>query len=83
MMVCHCIYWDATPLRDVEGKVYGSIGAFVDITGRKRAEEELNKAKEEARGARESSGKLSGAVPAMIWIARDTECLSKTRKRAV
>jgi PAS domain S-box-containing protein len=74
---------NATPLRDVEGKVYGSIGAFVDITGRKRAEEELHKAKEEAERRAKELEALMDAVPAMIWIARDTECLSMTGNRAV
>ena len=74
---------NATPLRNVEGKVYGSVGAFVDITGRKRAEKELRKAKEDAeRHARELEA-LMDAVPALIWIARDTECLSMTGNRAV
>ena len=74
---------DATPLRNAEGRIYGSVGAFVDMTGRKRAEEELHKAKEEAeRRARELEA-LMDAVPALIWVARDTECLSMTGNRAV
>ncbi len=35
------ILGNASPLRDVEGRVRGSIGAFVDITARKQAEESL------------------------------------------
>ena len=74
---------NATPLRNGEGKIYGSVGAFVDITSRKRAEEELHKAKEEAeRHARELEA-LMDAVPALIWITRDTECLSMTGNHAV
>jgi PAS domain S-box-containing protein len=74
---------NATPLRNVDGKVYGSVGAFVDITERKRAEKELLNAKEEAeRRARELEA-LMDAVPALIWITRDTGCLSMTGNSAV
>jgi PAS domain S-box-containing protein len=74
---------NASPLRNVEGKVYGSVGAFVDITDRKRAEEELHKAKEEAERHAKELEALMDAVPALIWITRDPECLSMTGNRAV
>jgi signal transduction histidine kinase/DNA-binding response OmpR family regulator/HPt (histidine-containing phosphotransfer) domain-containing protein len=41
----------ARPLRDAGGHVRGSVGAFVDITARKRVEEELRRAKEVAEAA--------------------------------
>jgi len=34
-----CIYGHAVPLRDAKGTVRGAVGAFVDITGRRRLEE--------------------------------------------
>jgi signal transduction histidine kinase len=74
---------NATPLRNVEGEIYGSVGAFVDITERKRAEEELHKAKEEAERRAKELAALMDAVPALIWVTRDTECLSMTGNRVV
>jgi len=35
------ILGNATPLKDAEGKVFGAVGAFVDITAARRAEERL------------------------------------------
>lgn len=35
------IFGNATPLHDPAGDVYGAIGAFIDITERKKAEEQL------------------------------------------
>jgi PAS domain S-box-containing protein len=35
------LFGNAVPLRDAAGEVTGAVGAFVDITARKRAEEEL------------------------------------------
>ena len=55
----------------------------MDITERKRAEEELHKAKEEAERHAKELEALMDAVPALIWITRDTECLSMTGNRAV
>jgi len=74
---------NATPLRNAGGQIYGSVGAFVDMTGRKRAEEELHKAKEEAEKRAKELEALMDAVPALIWVTRDTECLSMTGNRAV
>jgi len=40
------IFFTASPLRDVDGKITGAIEALQDITERKQAEERLKKAKE-------------------------------------
>lgn len=40
------MFGSAVPLRDQAGNVRGCIGAFMDITGRKRAEEELRRLNE-------------------------------------
>src|SRR5262245_48807961 len=39
------------PLKDAEGRIRGSVGAFLDVTERKQAEEELRRAKEAAESA--------------------------------
>ena len=43
------ILGNASPLRDTDGNVRGCVGAFVDITERKRAEKELLEAKMQAK----------------------------------
>jgi PAS domain S-box-containing protein len=35
------LYGDAVPLRDAGGRIYGAIGAFIDITARKEMEQRL------------------------------------------
>ena len=59
------------------------LSTFVDITERKRAEKEIHKAKEESERHAKELEALMDAVPALIWITRDTECLSMTGNRAV
>jgi signal transduction histidine kinase/CheY-like chemotaxis protein len=39
------------PLKDAEGRIRGSVGGFLDITARRKAEEELRRAKEAAEAA--------------------------------
>lgn len=52
------IYGHAVPLTDEYGRVRGAVGAFVDITARKRAEEEVKKS--EARFRRFVDANLIG-----------------------
>jgi PAS domain S-box-containing protein len=39
------------PLKDAEGRIRGSVGGYLDITARRKAEEELRRAKEAAEAA--------------------------------
>jgi PAS domain S-box-containing protein len=50
----------ASPLRDSQGNVRGCVGAFVDITERKRAEQELRKSEEQFRA-------MANAIPNIAW----------------
>ena len=47
----HHLLGYGTPLRDAEGRPCGAVHALIDITNRKRAEEELKAAKEAAEAA--------------------------------
>ena len=51
---CIHLFGHAMPLRDDEGRVRGSVAAFVDITARKRAEAELRQTTQQLRIVTES-----------------------------
>jgi PAS domain S-box-containing protein len=73
---------DFVPI-SVDGKPSGRMWHHRDISERKRMEEELHKAKEEAERHAKELEALMDAVPALIWVTRDTECLSMSGNRAV
>ncbi|MBA3259985.1 MAG: PAS domain S-box protein, partial [Gemmatimonadales bacterium] len=52
------------PLQDAEGKTNGLVAIYTDITGRRRAEEELRQSQEELRQAQkmEAVGRLAGGI---------------------
>jgi PAS domain S-box-containing protein len=54
-----------------------------DITSMKKAERDLRNARDEAEKHAKELEALMDAVPALIWMSRDTECLSMTGNRAV
>jgi len=55
----------------------------IDITEFKHIEDELRESKEEAEKRAKEFEAIMDAVPALIWISRDPECLSMTGNRAV
>src|SRR5262249_24060386 len=48
------------PLKDAEGRIRGSVGGFLDITARRKAEEELRRAEEAAGGGQPGQGRVFG-----------------------
>ena len=56
----NCIWADTTkiPLLDSEGKAYGILGVYEDITERKRMEDELRKAKDAAEAATQAKSQF-------------------------
>lgn len=53
---------NASPLRDASGQVRGCVGTFLDITGRKRAEDALRESEAVLRGFFDSPGVMRGFV---------------------
>jgi PAS domain S-box-containing protein len=49
------LYGNATPLRDAGGNVTGAVAAFIDITGRKRAEAALRESEERLQAVLDAS----------------------------
>ncbi len=51
-----------------------TFGTLIDITERKKAEEELKRSEEYARQRAEELRKLMDIIPAAVWVSRDPEC---------
>ncbi len=58
----HTLLTSKVPLRDAYGDIFGVLGIYVDITERKRAEEELRAAKERAEAADHTKSELLSFV---------------------
>lgn len=68
------IIWGyATPLRDAQGEVRGCVGAFIDITQRKKQELELALSRADAERRAEELNTVIDAVPVAVWIAHNTD----------
>jgi PAS domain S-box-containing protein len=57
----------AAPVKDVDGKIIGSVSVVRDITGSKKIERQLRQQAEELET-------VMDMVPAAIWVAHDPEC---------
>ncbi len=55
-------YGNAVPLRDSRGEVTGAIAAYVDISHRKEAEQQLKASEQRFR-------QLAEAMPQIVWVA--------------
>ncbi|HKM60394.1 MAG TPA: PAS domain S-box protein [Candidatus Bathyarchaeia archaeon] len=69
-------------LMSQNGIFYGAQVISHDITGRKKAEEELTKSNEREYAQRKELEALMETVPASIWITHDPECLNMTGNKA-
>jgi PAS domain S-box-containing protein len=65
---------NASPLRDAAGEVRGSVGTFLDITGRKRAEEALLESEAVLRGFFDSPGMMRGFVDLVDGVIVHVSC---------
>jgi PAS domain S-box-containing protein len=70
-------------LHDRHGKPPRIFGVNIDITELRQTQMELHEAKEQAERRAGEMEALMDAVPAMIWIARDTHCFSMTGNRTL
>jgi PAS domain S-box-containing protein len=65
---------NVVPLFDEAGHPAGTIAAFVDITDRKRMEDELRQSAARGRQRAVELEAILDAVPALVWVTRDPEC---------
>ena len=70
--VRHDVMFHKASFLDAEGRVAGLIGAILDITGRKQAEQALKDSEERARNLAAMLRRMCDNVPDMIW-AKDLD----------
>lgn len=71
----------AKVLFDDTGRAARMIGIDIDITERKKVEEELLRSQKEAKAQAENLAAILDAVPVMTFIAHDPECKQMTSSR--
>ncbi|MEW6158887.1 MAG: PAS domain S-box protein, partial [Verrucomicrobiota bacterium] len=64
----------AAPIRRAGEPLYGVVLVFRDFTARKQAENALKQSEVRERERAAELQAIMDSVPALIWIARDTEC---------
>jgi len=69
-------------MTDETGKPTRIIGVDLDITERRRAEEELNRARAQAKGKADDLAAILDAMPSLTFIAHDRECSDITSSRS-
>lgn len=67
---------------DDAGKPVRMVGIDIDVTARKKMEEDLMRSRAEARAQAEELGAILDAVPAMTFIAHDPLCQTMTSSRS-
>ncbi len=77
------LFGDAVPLLDDSGKPRGAIGAFIDITERKRAEDALRESEKRERKRAAEFEALMCAVPVGVSFSDDPTCQRITGNPAV
>ncbi|MEW6251699.1 MAG: PAS domain-containing protein, partial [Planctomycetota bacterium] len=70
------------PEQDETGQVVGWIASIVDVTERKRMEDELELRARQARAQAARLQAVLDSAPAMIWIAEDRDCRCITGNHA-
>ena len=76
------IYNKAQPYFDEAGKLVRYVGATLDITKRKRAEEKLSASERRERERAAELAAVLDAAPTSVFIAHDPDCLHITGNRA-
>ncbi len=77
----HWITSRARPYLDDSGEPVRLGGAALDVTRMKRAEEEVNEARAEARAYAENLAAVLDAVPALTFFTGDRECRAMSASR--
>ena len=72
----------AVPLFDSIGAVHGAVAAMLDITTLKKTEEELKRARAEAKLHADNMAAIFDTVPAAAFFSHDRSCERITSNRA-
>jgi len=76
------VFGHAVPLFDASGAVRGAVAAMLDVTALKKTEEELNRARAEAKAHADNMAAIFDTVPAAAFFSHDRKCGRVTSNRA-